>query len=195
MIDYKQVLGAVAIAIGIAAYIPYFRDLFRGKTKPHVFSWILWGIITFTGFFASLSRGGGAGVWVELFTGSMCFFIAIYALFKGERNITFTDWISFLGAGVALALWAITKEPLTAIVLVLVIDALGFVPTFRKSYAKPYEETLISYLLNGIKFIPALFALGSFNLTTALYPAYLVVANFAFVTMLIVRRKALNQKI
>lgn len=189
MTDYKQLLGILAIAIGIAAYIPYLIDLFKGKTKPHVFSWLLWGIITGIGFFASLSRGGGAGVWVEAFTGAMCFFIATYAVFRGERNITIIDWLSFIGAVLALALWAITKEPLVAIILVLIIDVLGFVPTFRKSYSKPYEETLSCYLLNGIKFIPALFALTFFNATTALYPAYLIAANFAFVAMLIWRRK------
>ena len=62
MPEYKVLLGALAIVIGIFAYIPYLRDLWRGKTKPHAFSWIIWGIMTSTGFFASMSRGGGAGV-------------------------------------------------------------------------------------------------------------------------------------
>jgi hypothetical protein len=187
--DYKQALGILAILIGIIAYIPYLIDLFKGKTKPHAFSWFIWGVISFIGIFASLSKGGGAGVWVEYFVGSLCFFIAIYASVKGERKITLIDWLSLAGAILALGLWAITREPLTAILLIVVIDVFGFVPTFRKSYGKPYEETLTCYLWNGIKFIPALFALTSFNLTTALYPAYLIFANLAFVAMLMWRRK------
>ena len=187
--DYKAVLGVVAIIIGIAAYIPYLRDLFQGKTRPHVFSWFIWGLMTAIGFFAQLSEGAGAGAWIGAFTASVSFFIAIYALRRGEKNITLIDWASFFGAVLAIAFWVITKEPLTAIILIVLIDALGFVPTFRKSYSKPYEETLISYFLNGTKFIPALFALESFSLATALYPAYLIVANYSFVAMLVARRR------
>lgn len=187
--DHKAALGVVAIIIGIAAYIPYLRDLFRGKTRPHVFSWFIWGLMTAIGFFAQISEGAGAGAWIGAFTASVSFFIAIYALRRGEKNITPLDWASFLGAVLAIAFWMITKEPLVAVILIVIIDALGFVPTFRKSYTKPHEETLVSYFLNGTKFIPALFALEVFSPTTALYPIYLVVANYSFVAMLMTRRK------
>ena len=39
------------------------------------------------------------------------------------------------------------------------LDFLGFLPTIRKSYAKPYEETLITYMLSGLKFLLAIIAL------------------------------------
>lgn len=192
MSDYKEVLGVLAIVIGVLAYIPYLRDLFKGETKPHVFSWLIWGLITAIAFFAQASRGAGAGIWVEIFTFFICMFVAGWALFRGEKNITRTDWICFLGAMLAIVMWAITKEPLTAVILIILIDILAFVPTYRKSYSKPFEETLFTYLLSGIKFIPALFAVTSFNLTTVLYPSYLILANIAFVAFSLLRRRAIS---
>ena len=44
MLEYKIILGVAAVLIGIAAYIAYFRNIFAGKTKPHAFSWLVWGI-------------------------------------------------------------------------------------------------------------------------------------------------------
>lgn len=65
-------------------------------------------------------------------------------------------------------------------------------PTIRKSYHKPHEETLVHYVLAGLKFVFAIFALDNYTLVTWLYPASLVAANLFFVFMLMVRRRKLE---
>lgn len=186
----KDLLTFLAIGIGIVSYISYFRDIFAGRTKPHTFTWLVWAVLTTIGFAGQLAGGGGAGVWVTGFTALVAFIIFGLALFRGEKEIARSDWLSLSGAVLALLLWFITKGPLLSVILITVIDALGFYPTFRKSYRKPGEETLSTYALSSIKFIFALFALDHFTVITALYPASLVVANAAFVVMLIIRRRA-----
>lgn len=187
--DYKTLLGFTATAIAFVSYIPYFRDIFSGKTKPHAFSWFVWGILTAIAFVGQMVGGGGAGAWVTGFTAIVCFSIFIAGLIKGRKNIVFIDWISLFGAGIALYFWYITKGPLISVILITIIDALGFFPTFRKSYFKPFEETMSTYFLSGLKFVFALFALDKFSVITALYPLSLVIMNWVFVVMLIMRRK------
>lgn len=72
------------------------------------------------------------------------------------------------------------------------VDFLGFMPTIRKSYRKPHEETLIHYVLAGLKFALAVVALDNYTLVTWLYPASLVAANLFFVFMLVARRRKLE---
>ncbi len=43
----KEILTILSIALIFVGYIPYIRDIFRGKTHPHVFSWIVWSILNF----------------------------------------------------------------------------------------------------------------------------------------------------
>jgi len=100
--------------------------------------------------------------------------------------------MSLVGAGLALILWLVTENALVAIILVTIIDLFGFFPTFRKSFYKPQEETVIMYFLAGVKFLISIFALENYSLITYLYPGVLVVMNFAFVSMLVVRRKILK---
>lgn len=190
--NYKEILGITATLIAFVSYIPYFKDIFTGRTKPHAFSWLVWASLTAIGFAGQVADGGGAGAWVTGFTAFIAFFIFATALIKGEKRITLADWLSLFGAGIALLVWAITKEPLLSVILITVIDALGFFPTFRKSYIKPYEETLSTYALSGLKFVLALFALENFTPVTWLYPASLIFMNWAFIVMLIVRRKRLS---
>lgn len=192
--DYKTILGIIAVAIGLAGYIPYFRNIFYGKTKPHVFSWFVWSLLEGTAFFAQVSKGAGAGAWVTGVTALLCFGVFVAAISRGEKNITRLDWMSLVGAFLGLALWAVTDNSLYAVVLVSTTDLLGFIPTFRKSYHKPYEETATLYALSSLKLAVALFALESYNLTTVLYPASLVLTNAVFVTMLLMRRKVFTER-
>ena len=44
-LTWTQTLGGVATAIALAGYVPYFRDLHRGATKSHAFSWLVWAVL------------------------------------------------------------------------------------------------------------------------------------------------------
>jgi len=192
--NYKIILGIAASVISFIGYIPYLRDIFLKKTKPHVFTWLVWSLIGGIVFFAQLSKGGGSGSWVTGVGSIICFSIAVLAVFQGEKMITASDWLAFTGALIGLILWRITNNPLFAIIIVTITDALAFVPTFRKAYYKPYEETLITWFFSSFKFIIAIIAMQSYNVTTTLYPASLVLTNGIFGAMLIMRRRVYKMK-
>jgi len=192
ILDYKVILGLIAAVIAPISFVPYIRDIFKGKTKPHVFSWFIWSALTGTAFVGQLVSGGGAGAWVTGMASLGSFYIFLLSFRSGERTITTGDFISFTGAIVALFTWYLTKDPLAAIILITTIDVLGYVPTFRKSFNKPFEETLRTYALSALKFFISLFALQLISIETALYPASLVITNLIFVAMVHSRRRALT---
>lgn len=188
----KELLGVIAVIIGFIGYVPYFRDISRGKTKPHAFSWLVWGVLTAIAFFGQVTSNGGAGAWVTGFTAVFCFIIFLFALWHGKKDFPLIDWLSLAGAGFALILWALTDDPLGAVIIVSIIDILGFVPTFRKSIKRPNEETMFTYTMSGLKYIVGIIALSNYSLVTVLYPISLILSNGAFVALLIVRRKKLS---
>lgn len=187
--EYKAALGIIAVIVGLIGYVPYFRDIFANKTKPHAFSWLVWGVLTAIAFGGQIVGKAGAGAWVTGVTALVCFTIFILSLSKGVKDFPLVDWLCLLGAVFSLGLWAITKNPLTAIVLITVIDMLAFVPTFRKSYKEPYSETSFTYMMSGLKFLVSFFALRTYSFVTVLYPLSLVVTNGAFVIMTNTRRR------
>jgi hypothetical protein len=189
MVDYKIALGILTLIIAFVSYVPYFRDLFAGRTKPHAFSWFVWMVITGIAFAVQVAEKGGAGTWVTGVTALLCLVIFIFALFKGKRHFHITDWLCLLAAMVALALWQFAENPLAAVILISLTDAIAFIPTYRKGYLHPFEDTPITFGLNGLKFFISLFALDSVTVTTWLYPASLTVTNWAFAAMMYVRRR------
>ncbi len=190
MPDNKTLLGALTIIIGVVSYSLYFRGIFRGNKRPDGFSWLIWGTLAMISFFAQASRGGGAGTWVTALTAVMCLAIATTAFLRNGIYMKFIDGISLLGAGLGLVLWHYTNDPLFAIVLMLIVGAIGFVPVFQKAFEESNDETATTYLLNALKFAVAFFAIQSLNLVTVLYPTGMVFMNISLVGALFLRRKS-----
>lgn len=192
MIQYKIFLGYLAIIITFAAYVPYFRNIFNGKTKPHAFSWLVWALITAIAFAAQIVEGGGAGAWVTGATTALCMTVFALSIFKGQKTFDTFDWAAFALAIAGIVLWRITNQPLLAVIMVTLADAMSSVLTFRKAFYRPQEETMSLFALESFKWIIAIIALQSLTLSTWLYPASLVLTNGAIALMILIRRKQLK---
>lgn len=186
----KTIIGSVAVLLTFIGYIPYTRDIIAGKTKPHLYSWLLWGIVTSIVFALQLSGNAGVGAFVTLAAALMCFVvIALGIRHKSTSEITASDKIFLAMAFITLGVWLIAKQPVSSVVLATSIDLLGFAPTIRKSWNRPHTETLSFYYLNTLRFILATFSLSTYTIITALYPIVWLLANGLFAIMLLVRRK------
>ncbi len=186
----QQLLGGIAVAIGLLGYAFYVRGILQGKVKPHAFSWFTWAVLTAIAFFAQVADGGGGGAWVTGITAICSIGFAIVGLGKSARvYISTVDWAFFICALISIPVWYFSGNPLLSVIIITIVDAAAFAPTFRKGFYNPETENVWTYALSGIKFIFAIFALGSFTWTTALYPVSLVLANSAFVIVLLWRRQ------
>lgn len=193
--EIKSVIGIIAVGLVFIGYIPYLRDLWKGKTVPHVYSWFLWGFVTTIAFALQVSDRAGVGAFVTLAAASMCAVVIAlsFAKQKGKMDITMLDTFFLLLAFVSLGFWLIAKQPVISAVLATTTDLLGFAPTIRKSWHKPFSETLSLYSLNTFRFGLAAISLQHYSLITALYPISWCIANGLFACMLIYRRKIVGK--
>ena len=186
---YKESLSAVAIILTIIAFLPYIHSIFKGKTKPHVFSWIIWGSSTFIIFLAQLADKGGVGAWPTGVSGIITIYVALLAYTKkSDSIITKTDWMFLVLAMASLPLWYFTSDPLWAVVILTMVDIFGFVPTFRKAYFYPFEEQLTFFVIMTIRNLISIMALENYSLTTVLFPTVTAVVCLMFIPMVIYRR-------
>jgi hypothetical protein len=195
MYELKNILGFVATALVFIGYVPYLRDIIKGKTKPHIYSWFLWSIVTFIVFALQVSGGAGSGAFVTLAAALSCFAVIILGfVYKSIFEIVWIDTVFLVLTILALGLWLIAKQPVLSTILTTTIDLLAFAPTVRKSWNKPYSETLVFYYLNTFRFGLAAVALQKYSVVTALYPITWLITNGLFALMLVMRRKQIALK-
>jgi hypothetical protein len=191
-LPYKESLSAIAIVLTFAAFVPYIRAIVNGTTRPHVFSWVIWGATTFVVFLAQIEGKGGAGAWPIGVSGSITMLIAFLAYVKrADITITKTDWLFFVSALSSLPLWYFTSDPLWAVVILTTVDVLGFGPTVRKAYSFPHSESLPFFALFAAPNILVILALENYSVTTVLFPAVIAVACMSLMAMVTYRRRVL----
>jgi len=189
---YKEGLSALAIALTFAAFVPYIRTILNGTTRPHVFSWVIWGTTTFVVFLAQLEGQGGVGAWPIGVSGIVTIFIALLAYLKrADITVTKTDWLFFVAAMASLPLWYLTSDPVWAVIILTTVDALGFGPTIRKAYRLPHSESLLFFALFAARNLLVIMALEHYSVTTVLFPAVIGAACVLLMALLTWRRQAL----
>jgi hypothetical protein len=190
--SYKELLSIAGIVLTFVMFVPYVRSIQRGKTRPHVFSWVIWGIGTFVVFLAQLAGHAGVGAWPIGVSGVITLYIAVLAYFKSkEFAITKADWAFLTAAISALPCWFLTDDPLAAVLVLTAVDLIGFGPTFRSAYVRPFSEHMGFFALGAVRNVLVILALQHYSVTTVLFPAAVGVGCVALVVLLACRRRSL----
>lgn len=192
---YQEIFGLIAFLIGLWGTGVYIASIFRGETRPHFYTHLVWGLVTLIAFLGQLADKAGPGAWALGITAAACLFQAALALKWGEKNITRGDKLSLVAAFVAVIPWMLTDDPLLSVVLASLISCVAFIPTIRKSWTKPTEENLTAYMIANVKLGLSLVALTNFTVTTLVYPVSSIVINTAFVLLCVYRRGALGKQL
>ncbi len=187
----KEILGAIATLLTFLGYIPYYRDILRGKTRPHIYSWSLWGLLTILFVALQIKGGAGAATWATAAEGISCLGVVLLSLKNGRRDITKSDTQVALLSLVAIGFWVFADQPLISVTLVVTADLLAFIPTIRKSYYDPYSETLSLYTISTLRFVFALVAVENYTYLSSSWIITWIVGNALLSILIIVRRKQL----
>lgn len=177
VIDTHIILGTLATAVALVNYLPYLLGVIKRTLRPHAFSWIIFTIITATVSAAQFSAGAGAGAWATAATAVTTCLIAMIALHNGGYTITRFDTFSLIGALVAIPAWWLSDNPLLAVIILTIVELLGFLPTYRKAWKRPHDESAAAFAFTIVKYALALGAMQTYTLTTTLFPIALIILS------------------
>jgi hypothetical protein len=146
------------------------------------------------GYDGALARRGGSGVVSMTVLLVLVICIVILSLKYGTKNITTSDTAVLILALSSIVIWWQLNNPVLAVFMATLIDGLGYIPTYRKSWKFPWEETLGFWAAMVIIYILILASLKDYNFLTVPYVLVVVVANIFLVSILFFRRKILKNK-
>lgn len=180
-------------SISTIGFFYYLRDMFAGKTKPHMFTWFIWALMSYIGFGIQVTHGAGLASLIILWFAIIPTIVFFYTLKDSQKDIAPADYLSLLWAIVALIFWIIFDKAIISVILLLIIDYCAYFPTFRKSWNKPYEETILLFVLVNAWYLASIITFDNFTFVNYGYPLGLIIINTVFVSYILIRRKVLKK--
>ncbi len=181
--DFKVILGTIAAVLALISSIIYIKDIFRGNTKPHTYTWLIWSIVTTIAFFGQWVSGGGPGSWATGVSAVVTIFTLLLSLKGnyGTKDITNFDKVCLVLALVSILPWLLAKSVFWSVILATLIDLIAFFPTMRKTWNAPHSESLGSMYVDAIKHSLSMFSMGSYSLINLIYPAAVLLTKFIII--------------
>ncbi|MEK9173699.1 MAG: hypothetical protein AAB845_00340 [Patescibacteria group bacterium] len=187
--DIKIFFALASSLISVVVFVNYLQSVLRGQSKPHMYTWLIWSLTQGIAVAVILYGKGGWG-GIGLITSTLSVFcIFLLSLKYGTKNITTGDTIALILALLAIIPWLIFSQPLISILLVILIDFFGYIPSWRKSIQEPWSESLLSWGTSPLSYVFALLALSEYNALTILYPAFVILANYVLVGICLIFRQ------
>jgi len=189
--DIKIILGTIAAVLALFSSYLYIRDIFRGNTKPHTYTWLIWAIVTVVAFLGQWVSGGGPGSWATGVAALVTIGTLILSLSGkyGTKDVTNFDKICLVLAILSILPWLLTKSVLWSVILATLIDLIAFFPTMRKTWNAPYSESLGSMYVDAVKHSLSIFSMGSYSLVNIIYPAGVLLTKFVIIGEIVFLRK------
>lgn len=185
--DWHTVLGVGASVLLLALVIPYVKSIVSSTTRPSIVSWFGWALLFTIDTVAQASKGIDWSLAVPAIGTVSTAIIALIALRLGHAVWTRADRFSIAFGIVAIILWVITKEPLTALVLSIVADLAITLPTIVKTYHEPESEPARLWILYTIGAALVVIATRSLTIYNLLVPLYSVFVS-ALIAVLALRK-------
>ncbi len=184
----RELFGLLSGILPIIGIVAYIRDILRRKTKPHRSSFLIWAVLNSIAVSAMFAKGAtwslimpAVGV-LEVLTTFML------SLRYGVGGFSKNDYAALSLAGFGLILWHFTRQPLVALLIVIVIDAIGMALTVAKTYKHPHTETFSSWFLSAIAAVCAMLAVGRWAPSLLVYPLCIALGNGTVCATILLRR-------
>ena|SRR3989344_744519 len=184
--DWHTLLGIGASVLLLALIVPYIRSIISDTTRPSAVSWFGWALLFAIATAAQASKGIDWSLAIPLVSTISTTIIAFTALYLGRAVWTRVDGVCIVLGMLAIILWAITKEPLTAIILSIIADFFVTIPTIVKTYQDPTSEPSMLWVLYVIGVTLELVATQEFTVYNLLFPVYTVIGS-AIIAILALR--------
>lgn len=186
----REALSIAAVVLTFAMFWPYIAATRSGRIRPHVFSWVIWTLVTVSVFFAQVAGGAGVGALAIGISGCITGCVALLAWRRrADLEITRSDWGFLVAALSAIPAWWLTADPLWAVVILTGVDLSGFGPTYRAAWRRPHHEHVGFFAVGAVRNVLVIAALETVSVTTALFPAAVGVGCVLLVVLLLVRRR------
>ena len=188
------ILITVSSILTIVSALPYVINVLKRKTKPRIVSWFIWGVLTGGSCVAAFSEGQYATGIMLTFSSLASFVIVLLGWKLGDKKFERLDVVCLIGAVIGIILWRLLDSPSIAVLVMILTDFIGGIPTIVHCWRKPFEETWPTFMMGCIGSICTLLALSNWQITSFAFPLFIASNSLTSTIIILTRRYYLSKK-
>lgn len=180
-----------ALVSGILAFIFYvsiFHDALKKVTNPNPTSWCIWALNDTVILFSSFNAGAFNTLSVPLVYSIFGWSILFASMKNKKIKLTILEKICFLGSLVSWCFYFASEEPLNALLIAVIVNTLGGLPTISKLIKDPDSEKFKSWIFILTSGICSLLSLEKYSLELLLFPIASFLMSSTIVALILKRR-------
>ncbi|MDD5341165.1 MAG: hypothetical protein PHC97_01875 [Patescibacteria group bacterium] len=143
-------------------------------------------------FASSYFAGARTTLWLPIAYALGSSITALLSIKYGEGGWSGFDKFCLTGSALGLVLWAITRQPIVALVITIFIDFLGALPTMKKSWHDPKSENKLTWLIFSIGTLFSVLAINKINFAIMILPIYMFLCCNTITLLVACPRKKSN---
>ncbi len=182
------ILSAICFTI---AYFPYIYSVVKGQTKPHPFSWFLWGAIGVITLFFYIRVGAVETLPLAILGAVLPFIVFVLSLKYWKGTFSKFDYVVLFLSVASIVLYIIFHSASISLTTSILADMFAFLPTIRKTYLEPSSESLSSWIIFLCAYIFSVLAISKWTYGIAIFPCYLLF--FGIIMCILILRNTLKK--
>jgi hypothetical protein len=182
------VFGLLAGATSLAAIAPYIRDVFRGTTRPHRGSWLIWSVLSIVALASQLADGATWSIVMVVVQALITGLVFLLSISRGVGGVSRSDVAIIAIAGLGVVAWAVSSTPVVATSSTIFADMLGIGLMTPKTWRDPRSETFATYVLGGVSGVLSAFAVGKLDVSLLIFPLWIALASSIIAAVIAARR-------
>lgn len=187
----KPALGLMAGIVSAIGLFLYARSVKKKATVASRSSWLIWALGDLMLLGSQTALDVGSVIWLPIAHAVGASLIAVMAWRYSKSQWTLVDALCILLAAVSGSVWIVNGQA-EYLLLNILVDLAGVIPTIQKSWANPRAEDMTAWMVLFLGATMNFFALEQWTLSIVAYPLYQVVSIWWI--LLVVVRPRKNQK-
>lgn len=179
------ILGTLILSL--ISPISYTKSMLTHKAKPHRITRLIIWFASGAGILGIIHDANLAGQIFALIFFVRATYLLIMSFIYGVGGATKLDRSCLIIGILALVAYVATGNGLLAVLLGILADLIGYIPTFIKTYHNPASEDPTFFAIEGLASLFGVIAVGALQVSI-LFPIYFVLCSLT-VLILIYRKK------
>lgn len=177
----------LTILLSVISPVFYTRSILAHKAQPHRVTRFIVLIASISGILGILHSTNKAGIIFALIFLTRALYLFVLSIMYGVGGASRSDKACLVIGLISVLTYSFTGNGWAAVLLGILADFIGYIPTFIKTWKKPESEDPLFFSIEGMASLAGVFAIGEFRVDI-LFPIYFV-ASSLMVIALIYRKK------